>query len=63
MDERDLIESYYTNPNTTVEDISAGLPLIQTGQICQFLDTLRVWFEEKNEQHFLIVGPHGSAKT
>lgn len=61
--ERGLVESYYTNPNTTIENISQGLPLIETGQISQYLDDLRIWLTEKKEQHFLMIGPHGSAKT
>ncbi|XP_018579489.1 cytoplasmic dynein 2 heavy chain 1 [Anoplophora glabripennis] len=61
--ERCLIESYYTNPNTIIENISEGLPLVETGQISQYLDSLRIWLTENNQQHFLLVGPHGSAKT
>lgn len=39
------------------------LPLIRTGQINYYLQTLGTWLREKNEQHFLIYGPSGSAKT
>lgn len=39
------------------------LPLINTGQISCYLGTLSAWLAEKNEQHFLIYGPNGSAKT
>lgn len=39
------------------------LPLIKTGQINHYLQTLAVWLREKNEQHFLIYGLSGSAKT
>ncbi|CAH2013532.1 unnamed protein product [Acanthoscelides obtectus] len=59
--DRDIIDSYYTNPNITIDDISNGLPLIYTGQVSQYLDTMRVWIS--NNRHFLIVGQHGSAKT
>ncbi|XP_074038391.1 dynein cytoplasmic heavy chain beethoven [Leptinotarsa decemlineata] len=61
--ERDVIDSYYTNPNISIENSSPDTLLIETGQISQYLDTLRVWLGEKNSQNFLIVGPHGSAKT
>ncbi|KAJ8913453.1 hypothetical protein NQ315_013832 [Exocentrus adspersus] len=61
--ERGLIESYYTNPNTTIDDISEGLPLVETGQICLYLENLRTWLAEMDEQHYLVIGPHGSAKT
>lgn len=40
-----------------------SLPLIRTGQISQYLKTLSVWLREQKEQHFLIYGPNGSAKT
>lgn len=40
-----------------------SLPLIRTGQISQYLKTLSVWLMEQKEQHFLIYGPNGSAKT
>lgn len=45
-----------------IEDISNGLPLILTSNVQQTLDCLRNWLLPKNEQHFAIVGEHGSAK-
>ncbi|VEN39261.1 unnamed protein product [Callosobruchus maculatus] len=59
--DRDIVDSYYTNSNITIADISNGLPLIYTGQVNQYLDIMRIWIS--NNRHFLIVGQHGSAKT
>lgn len=36
--------------------------LVPTATILQTLNCLRVWMAEGNEQHFLLVGEHGSAK-
>lgn len=61
--ERDIIDTYYTNPNITLDDVSRKIPLILTGDVTQSLDYLRTWLLPGNEQHFLLVGPHGSAKS
>lgn len=60
---RDMMDTYVTNPNANLEDVSNGIPLVLTGQVSQTLDCLRTWLKEGNEQHFLMVGNHGSAKT
>ncbi|XP_056634261.1 cytoplasmic dynein 2 heavy chain 1 [Diorhabda sublineata] len=61
--ERDLIESYYTNPNIITATNEDNVSLVVTGQIEQYLDSLRLWLIENREKDFLLVGPHGSAKT
>lgn len=58
-----MIDVYHSNPNMQIDDISDGIPLIITGQITQYIDILRNWIENQSIQHFLIIGPHGSAKT
>ncbi|XP_015834463.1 cytoplasmic dynein 2 heavy chain 1 [Tribolium castaneum] len=61
--ERDIIDTYYTNPNVTLEVASRQVPLIPTGDVSKNLDYLRTWLLPGNEQHFLLIGPHGSAKS
>lgn len=38
------------------------LQLIMTGQINNTLSIIQPWLSEGSEEHFLLVGPHGSAK-
>lgn len=38
------------------------LPLVLTGQVQQILDTLKPWLSVGTEEHFILVGVHGSAK-
>lgn len=61
--DRDAI-GVYTNTisSSSVEVIGNKLPLVMTAQMCHTLDSLRVWLNAGTEQHFLIVGPHGSGK-
>nr|CAI5869002.1 unnamed protein product [Callosobruchus analis] len=59
--DRDIVDSYYTSPNITIGDISNGIPLVCTGQVNQYLDIMRIWIS--SNEHFLIVGQHGAAKT
>lgn len=47
----------------TTDSSSEDLGLVLTAPVQQTLDCLRVWLEEGNEQHFLLVGEHGTAKT
>lgn len=61
--ERDFIESYYTNPNITLDLVEQKIPLVMTGDISQTLEVLSKWLIARNEQNFLLVGPHGSAKS
>lgn len=60
--ERHIIDSYYTNQNQTINTTNS-LPLVLTGVVCQTLDCLRTWLRPKHEQHFLLIGRHGSGKT
>lgn len=60
--ERDCIDCYFTKPNQEAVNIKGDLPLILTPLVAQILDVLRVWLKPNNEQHFLLIGPHGSAK-
>lgn len=50
------------NDSEDIQSPNEQLPLINTGQINYYLQTLAVWLREANEQHFLIYGPSGSAK-
>uniref|UniRef100_A0A6P7FU93 Cytoplasmic dynein 2 heavy chain 1 n=1 Tax=Diabrotica virgifera virgifera TaxID=50390 RepID=A0A6P7FU93_DIAVI len=61
--ERDIIDSYYTNPNINPIDDCDRTHLVATAQIEQYLDCLRPWISDTKDQHFLLVGPHGTAKT
>ncbi|KAK5644080.1 hypothetical protein RI129_007925 [Pyrocoelia pectoralis] len=61
--EKDMIDYYSEPPSLDVDDAIIDLPLILTPQIRYTLNCLRKWFTEGNEQHFLIVGPRGSAKS
>lgn len=36
--------------------------LVPTAIVLQTLNCLRIWMAEGKEQHFLLVGEHGSAK-
>lgn len=46
-----------------VGDFSGDMKLIFTAKVLEALDIMRVWMVPQNEQHFLIVGGQGSAKT
>lgn len=59
--ERDLIDVHYSNTNCPIS--SNDLPLILTGQVVTTLDIIRPWLSEGTETHFLLIGPHGSAKS
>lgn len=60
---RDVIDIYYSDPNYQIEDSNLDdLPLVLTGQVQQTLDTLKPWLSVGKEEHFILVGPHGSAK-
>lgn len=61
--ERNVIDSYYTNQNQNLSNIEEGLPLIVTGSVSQTLDCLKQLLVPQNEKHFLLVGPHGAAKS
>lgn len=62
--EQNRIDSYYTNPNITIQnDVTDKIPIVLTGQILQTLEVLRKWLLPNNEEHFLLVGPHGCAKS
>lgn len=56
-------ETEQCNESQSSLSSTKGLPLVRTGQINHYLQTLEIWLREKNEQHFLIYGPNGSAKT
>ena len=61
--DRDMIDTYYTNPNMSIDVATRKIPLVLTGDISKALDALRTWLLPENEQNFLLVGPHGSAKS
>ncbi|KAL3266579.1 hypothetical protein HHI36_010743 [Cryptolaemus montrouzieri] len=61
--ERDIIDTYATNPNLSLEEYSGNIPLVLTGQIEQYIDVLRPWVEQEKCGHILLVGVHGSAKS
>lgn len=52
------IESYFTKINQITDTSS---PLIHTAQVSQAVDTLTKYLTS-NAEHFLLIGPHGSAK-
>lgn len=58
-----MLDSYYTNQNQELNNIDDGLSLILTGPIMQNIDCLHHWLKPNNERHFILVGPHGSAKS
>ncbi|CAG9772440.1 unnamed protein product [Ceutorhynchus assimilis] len=60
--DRETIETYHTDPKISVDNIDYGIPLIKTGQILKYLDILKAFLAEQNQEHLLIVGPHGSGK-
>lgn len=61
--ERNIIDSYYTNQNQELSSIDDSLPLIWTASVCAAVDCLGQWLIPNNEKHFLLIGPHGSAKS
>lgn len=61
--ERNMIDSYYTNQNQSLNNVEDGLSLILTGSVLQTLDCLKQLLTPQNEKHFLLIGPHGSAKS
>lgn len=61
--DRDMIDTYTNTISMAAVEIAGNdLPLVMTAQVCYILDCLTTWLSPSNEQHFLIVGPHGSAK-
>lgn len=54
------IESYFTKSNQIFDKNNS--PLIFTAQISQATDILQKYLVPGKEQHFLLIGPHGSAK-
>ncbi|XP_017783105.1 PREDICTED: cytoplasmic dynein 2 heavy chain 1 [Nicrophorus vespilloides] len=61
--DRDLVDSYFTDQKQNVKDFQQDISLVLTAQVKHTIDVLRTWFHVGNEEHFLLVGPHGSAKT
>lgn len=58
--EQGIIESYFTKSNNNYErNIS---PLIRTAQVSQAIDVLGKYLTPGKEQHFLLIGSHGTAK-
>ncbi|GLV36074.1 beethoven [Carabus blaptoides fortunei] len=61
---RDIIDIYYSDSNYQISENKFNeLPLILTGQILYTLNTLKTWLSTGTEEHFLLIGPHGSAKS
>ncbi|XP_066245842.1 cytoplasmic dynein 2 heavy chain 1 [Euwallacea similis] len=62
--DKDCLNSYHTDPQISIiEDIrNHGIPLLKTGQMLKNLEVLKLLLEEDKEEHFLLVGNHGSAK-
>ncbi|XP_060532310.1 cytoplasmic dynein 2 heavy chain 1 isoform X2 [Cylas formicarius] len=56
--DRDCIDSYHTSPSSD----PAGELLLLTGQVKYYLSIIREWLDKTTNQHFLMLGPHGSAK-
>lgn len=58
-----MISTFNTDHSFTT-DISNDFEfsLVPTAMVLQTLSCLRAWLIEGNEQHFLLVGEHGSAK-
>lgn len=60
---RDIIDIYYSDSNYQISENNLNeLPLILTGQVLYTLNTLKTWLSTGTEEHFLLIGPHGSAK-
>ncbi|KAF5283232.1 hypothetical protein FQA39_LY17379 [Lamprigera yunnana] len=60
--EKDMVEAYDTSV-TAESFVKTDIPLILTAQVRHTLSCLRTWFKQDNEQHFLMMGPKGSAKS
>ncbi|XP_050308267.1 LOW QUALITY PROTEIN: cytoplasmic dynein 2 heavy chain 1-like [Anthonomus grandis grandis] len=56
------IDTYRTDPTISADNIDRGIPLIKTGQVLKYLDSIGELLKESLGEHFLMVGPHGSAK-
>lgn len=58
-----MVDTFSTDRNF-VTDIAneCEFELVPTATVLQTLNCLRFWMAEGNEQHFLLVGEHGSAK-
>lgn len=54
--------SVYSTDHSFEADFSNEFGLISTASVVQTLSCLKTWLVEGNEQHFLLVGEHGSAK-
>lgn len=61
-EDREAIDTYHTDPKMSIDNIEHGISLVRTGQILKYLDILKSLLVDRNEEHFLLVGPHGSAK-
>lgn len=58
-----MINTFSTD-QSFVANISneSEFPLVPTATVLQTLNCLKTWMTEGKEQHFLLVGEHGSAK-
>ncbi|GJQ81470.1 btv [Trypoxylus dichotomus] len=59
--EQGTIENYTVKHNQIFE--KSVPPLVQTVPVRQALDILGKYLKRGEEQHFLLIGPHGSAKS
>lgn len=57
-----MIDIYYSENNKAIDSTLHDQNLIMTGLIRSTLERIKSWLSENCEQHFLLVGPHGSAK-
>lgn len=61
--DKNIITAFTTDRNFTATISNEfEFPLVPTAAILQTLNCLKTWLTEGNEQHFLLVGEHGSAK-
>ncbi|KAK4887690.1 hypothetical protein RN001_003961 [Aquatica leii] len=61
--DKDVVDVYDDREITSAASTDNNMPLILTSQIRYTITCLRTWLQRENEQHFLLVGPRGSAKN
>lgn len=60
--DREVIDSYHTDPQISIDDVHNGICLVKTGQVLKYLDIIKLFLEGNDDGHFLMMGLHGSAK-
>lgn len=61
--DKDMVDTYSADRNFIIDVTNVfELELVPTASVLQTLNSLRNWITEGKEQHFLLIGEHGSAK-